>query len=72
MLIKIDVRETSLIEKCENMVSNYQNIKLQIEQLHIGDAIICDDEGVELIVIERKTLNDLKEHYRRITLINRA
>ena len=59
MLIKIDVRETSLIEKCENMVSNYQNIKLQIEQLHIGDAIICDDEGVELIVIERKTLNDL-------------
>jgi|TARA_B110000285_G_C15111689_1_gene611507 ERCC4-type nuclease len=59
MLIKIDVRETSLIEKCENMVSNFQNIKLQIVQLHIGDAIICDDEGCELIVIERKTLNDL-------------
>jgi ERCC4-type nuclease len=59
MLIKIDVRETSLIEKCENMISMFQNLRLQVLQLHIGDIIICDNEGNELIVIERKTLNDL-------------
>ena len=27
--------------------------------LPLGDMIICDDEGYELIVIERKTLKDL-------------
>ena len=59
MLIKIDIRETALYEKCNNMVSNFANIKMVLEPLHIGDIIICDDDGVELVLIEGKTLNDL-------------
>lgn len=59
MLIKIDIRETALYEKCNNMVSNFSNIKIELEQLPISDIIICDDDGLELVLIERKTLNDL-------------
>ena len=64
MLIKIDNRETLLYEKCNNMIEHFPTIKLQIEVLHIGDIIICNDSGVELIVIERKTLNDLASSIR--------
>ena len=27
---------------------------IKIESLHLGDIIICDDDGKELILIERK------------------
>ena len=59
MLIKIDIRESSLYEKCNNMLCNFNNIKLELLSLHIGDIIICADDGEELVLIERKTLNDL-------------
>ena len=59
MLIKIDIRESSLYEKCNNMLCNFNNIKLELQPLHIGDIIICTDDGEELVLIERKTLNDL-------------
>ncbi len=59
MLIKIDVRETSLHMECLKLISSNQNIKLEVENLPIGDVIICNDDGVELVIIERKTLNDL-------------
>ncbi len=64
MLIKIDIRETLIYEKCNNMVQNFPSIKLQMEPLHIGDIIICDDEGNELVIVERKTLNDLASSIR--------
>jgi len=59
MLIKIDVRETSLHMECLKLISNYENVKLVVENLPIGDVIICNDDGSELVIIERKTLNDL-------------
>ncbi|MAU35889.1 MAG: hypothetical protein CMD14_00760 [Flavobacteriales bacterium] len=59
MFIKIDARETNLHIECLKLLSSYQNIKLEVENLPIGDIIICDDEKVELVIIERKTLNDL-------------
>ena len=64
MLIKIDTRETLIYEKCNNMIQNFPSIKLQMESLHIGDIIICDDEGAELVIVERKTLNDLASSIR--------
>jgi ERCC4-type nuclease len=59
MLIKIDVRETSLHIECLKMISNYENIKIVLESLPIGDVIICNDDGEEIVIIERKTLYDL-------------
>lgn len=56
--IRIDVRETDLIAKCETLSKLFSNIKLVKEQLPIGDVIINDGEE-ELLIIERKTITDL-------------
>jgi ERCC4-type nuclease len=56
-MIKIDMRETELIKEIENLIKtqdNFKDMKIQVENLPLGDIII----GNELI-IERKTLNDL-------------
>ena len=59
MLIKIDVREQNLINECNNLLNNYENITIEIVTLDIGDIILYDDDGKEIMIIERKTLNDL-------------
>lgn len=56
--IRIDVRETDLIAKCETLSKLFSNIKLVKEQLPIGDVII-NDGTEELLIIERKTISDL-------------
>jgi ERCC4-type nuclease len=62
MLIKIDYRESDLHSECIQIVSfgKYKTpIKIVSENLPIGDIIICHDDGFEVALIERKTLNDL-------------
>ena len=59
MLVKIDFRETDLHCSMTKLMSSYENIKLETRNLPIGDIIVCDDDGTEKIIIERKTLNDL-------------
>lgn len=60
MKIKIDYRETQLLEIIKNLKNNsYDNINIESENLSIGDIIISDDKNNELAIIERKTLNDL-------------
>lgn len=64
MIIKIDYRERDLIELCQNLiVSPKISSKLTIltENLHVGDIVITDTDkqGEELLIIERKSLNDL-------------
>ena len=54
MKLVIDVREKSLIAECFKLLD-----KLEIKNLPLGDAIIQDDSGNDLIIIERKTLTDL-------------
>ena len=54
MLIKIDTREKDLYNLCKLETDN-----ISFETLAIGDIIICDDENVEKVIIERKTLYDL-------------
>ena len=58
MLIKIDYRESDLIEKI-NALPKKENISIQSENLPLGDIIICSDDGTEKVMIERKTLKDL-------------
>lgn len=58
MLVKIDYRESELLEKI-NTINKKPDICIQSENLHLGDIIICEDDGTEKVIIERKTLKDL-------------
>ena len=59
MIIKIDFRESAVLEKIESISVEYSDITIVSENLQIGDVAICDDLGNEIIIIERKTLSDL-------------
>ena len=60
MKVTIDMREKDL---CKVIVPlcNDLNLKMSIqcEFLDVGDVIISDDNGEELLIIERKTIKDL-------------
>lgn len=63
MLIKIDCREKELYHECNKQKiiheTHFNTIQLKTENLPLGDIIICDTDGNEKIMIERKTLSDL-------------
>lgn len=61
MFIKVDIRETDLLQQINQLILNiplFKNIKVVTETLPIGDIIISNDVD-ELIIIERKTIADL-------------
>jgi ERCC4-type nuclease len=59
MLIKIDYREIKLIQFLTGLLKDDLKVKMVTENLPLGDIIICDDEGREKAIIERKSLADL-------------
>ena len=62
MLIKLDIREKKLIKLIESMKEEYfstTDVKIVVDTLDLGDIIICDKNDNELLIIERKSLNDL-------------
>ena len=59
MLIKIDCREIKLSQLCHGLIKDDENIKIVSGNLPLGDIIICDNEGNEKIIVERKSLADL-------------
>lgn len=63
MLIKIDCREKELYHECNKQKiiheTHFNIIQIKTENLPLGDIIICDHDGNEKIMIERKTLSDL-------------
>ena len=61
MIIKIDVRETELIQIVRNLINNipsFKELKVITENLPLGDIIISINNQDKLI-IERKSVNDL-------------
>ena len=81
MLIKLDVREAKLKSQLESLllVSERTRARLVMEQLPLGDVILCDDDGKERVIIERKSLPDLaasivdgryKEQGRRLEMMD--
>ncbi len=61
MIIKIDTRETALLQQILCQTTNipvFKNIQVKLETLPIGDIIISDDVE-DKIIIERKSVNDL-------------
>ena len=62
MIVKIDIRETELLNCINKTIANnlnFNKIIIQSAQLPIGDVIISDDTE-EKIIIERKTIHDLQ------------
>ena len=62
MIIKIDNREPQLIKLCQHyieIIPNYKDLQIVIENLPLGDVIICGDNQEEKVLIERKSLADL-------------
>lgn len=41
------------------MATSFPCIQVETVQLPLGDVIICEDDGRERLIVERKTLNDL-------------
>jgi len=61
MIIKVDTRETALLQQinCQvDVIPVFKSIKVISETLPIGDIIINDDTE-DKIIIERKSVNDL-------------
>ena len=60
MQIIIDIREKELCKLLPTLSENYAiSVTITTRQLDLGDAIIADDTGKELLLIERKSLRDL-------------
>ena len=62
MKLILDCRERELKLSCETLIKtneNFKNIIIETENLELGDMIIRDDNGVDLIIYERKAINDL-------------
>jgi len=62
MKVIIDERETALYEKCESILcsqSKASYIQLSKEVLNLGDILIKTDENKDVLLIERKSFNDL-------------
>tara|TARA_B110000285_G_scaffold157411_1_gene175603 strand:+ start:1518 stop:2480 length:963 start_codon:yes stop_codon:yes gene_type:complete len=63
MKIIIDERETALFDLCNTLlVSNNQvssNIQISKEVLNLGDILLKTDDDKEVLLIERKSLQDL-------------
>jgi crossover junction endonuclease MUS81 len=61
MIVKIDTRETTLLQQILNQTSTipvFKNIQIKSETLPVGDVII-NDGSEDKVIIERKSVNDL-------------
>ena len=60
MNLIIDNRETKLIEACKTLISSsFKDITYTLSNLDLGDVIISNKDGKEVIVFERKCIPDL-------------
>lgn len=60
MRMIIDNRERDLIEKCRSLIQNDQNyVSIETDVLPIGDILFRTDEGKDVLLVERKTLQDM-------------
>jgi ERCC4-type nuclease len=62
MIIKVDIREQDLLQQLNYLVANipiFKPLIIQTGALPIGDIILVDDNGVEKLIIERKSVSDL-------------
>ena len=56
MNIKVDCREKALIDLLQR---DYKDVTIETEAIPLGDILIQNKDGEDVIVFERKTINDL-------------
>ena len=62
MKLILDIRERELINNCEELIKNnnsFKDIKIEKENLELGDIIIRDNDNNDIIIYERKSISDL-------------
>jgi len=62
MIIKVDIREQDLLNQLKYLVENipiFKKLIIKTEVLPIGDIIITNDNDIEKLIIERKSVSDL-------------
>ena len=60
MKLKIDYREKKIIDLLnKNDEMKTKKYDFSVENLILGDIVICDDEDIEVLLIERKSISDL-------------
>ena len=62
MKVIIDERETELFEKCESLIRSSRipsSVQLSKEVLNLGDVLIKTDDDKDVLLIERKSFQDL-------------
>lgn len=59
MLLKVDNRERTIIPALTTACGQINGVSITTENMPLGDAGIYTDDGQELILFERKSLNDL-------------
>jgi ERCC4-type nuclease len=62
MKVIIDERETELFEKCESLIRSSRipsSVELSKEVLDLGDILIKTDDNKDVLLIERKSFQDL-------------
>ncbi len=62
MRVIIDIRERDLYTECENLIEGQTkatSITLERDQLALGDILLTSNEGERLVLIERKTFQDM-------------
>jgi ERCC4-type nuclease len=60
MRLIIDNREHDLIPICENMIASDPNyVTIEVQALPLGDILVKTDEGKDVMIVERKSLQDL-------------
>ena len=61
MNLVIDIRERSLINSCEKLkrIEKFKEVNIITKNLDLGDILIKDKDNNDIIIIERKSVNDL-------------
>jgi ERCC4-type nuclease len=62
MRVIIDIRERDLYAECERLLSGLTkatSVTLERDQLALGDILLTSEEGQRLVLIERKTFQDM-------------
>jgi len=59
MRLVIDNREHALIDLCKQNTQNFNTCSIEVATLPIGDILLKTEEDHEVLIIERKTFQDL-------------
>ena len=63
IVIRIDVRESELIAKCQSLATQFPNVNFLNEQLPLGDIIINDGQEELIIIVLQQRIGEMTMQY---------